>query len=635
MSANAPGGNGIAAPASADVRRELQRILESETFGRRTRRSAFLQYVVEEALAGRAEQLKGVSIAMAVFDRDETFDQQTDPVVRLEARRLRHDLDRYYVSEGRNDPIRISMPKGGYVPRFEWQEDSKSEIPSMGAPPAAIRWHGGAKRQKLWIGIGILTIIVVAAAWTAPGLIRDRAAKSPAAEDPLLALPKGPSIAVLPFLNLSGDTAMEYLSAGITEQLTTELVHFRNLWVVPLGAMNRYKDGLADPRQLRREFGVDYVLEGSVRASGNDIRITGRLIDAESERYIWVKSFDEPLRPANIYEVQDAIAEEVAGNLAGKYGVLAHDSMEVSKRKAPDSLDAYDCVLRYYDYQITINPERHAKVKACLENAVALEPTYAEAWAVLANLYMQEKRFGIGDGYDADDVAIKARTAVERAINLDPNEPTAHIVLSNLLFTEGDLEGFRKAGEAALRLNPNNSDLLAHFGLRLGLIGDWDRGLALVNKAINLNPVHPHWYYFPQVFYHYESQEYERALAELNKIHMPQFFWTYLLRAAALGQLGRPQDAEKAVESLLALRPRFAEEGAKLIGVWQLSEPLRQRIFDGLEKAGLPITGARSERSPAPRKAARHTPLDIPKEADIALVRPARDGRAGSRGPVP
>jgi adenylate cyclase len=596
MSANAPGENGFAEPSSADVRRELQRILESEAFGGHKRRSAFLRYVVEEALAGRAEQLKGVCIAMAVFDRDETFDQQTDPVVRLEARRLRHGLDRYYASDGRNDPIRISMPKGGYVPRFEWQEDVSPEAPATGAPPAAIRWHGGASRQRLWLGAAILAVIVIAAAWAAPGLIGDRAATAPATDDPLLALPKGPSIAVLPFLNLSGDTAKQYLSDGITEQLTTELAQFRNLWVVPLGAMSRYKDGLADPRQLRREFGVDYVLEGSVRASGDGIRITGRLIDAENAHYIWVRSFDEPLRPANIYEVQDAIAEEVAGNLAGKYGVLAHDSMELSNRKAPDSLDAYDCVLRYYDYQITINPERHAEVKACLEKAVALEPTYAEAWAVLANVYMQEKRFGIGDGHRADDVVAKARTAVERAVALDPAEPTAHIVLSNLLFTEGDLAGFREAGEAALRLNPNNSDLLAHFGLRLGLTGDWDRGLALANKAINLNPVHPQWYNFLQVFYHYDSREYDRALAELDKIDMPQFFWTYLLRAAALGQLDRPQDAKSAVASLLALRPRFEEEAANLIGIWQLAEPLRQHIFEGLEKAGLAVTSARSQR---------------------------------------
>jgi adenylate cyclase len=593
MDGGAIGGDGSAEPSPDDVRVQLRKILESEAFRSHKRRSTFLRYVVEEALAGRAGHIKGVSIAMAVFDRDETFDQQTDPVVRLEARRLRHDLDGYYASAGRNDPIRISIPKGSYVPRFDRQEDAGSPAEPAERAPA----HRKASR-KLWYGAAIVVATVAAVAvWKVPGLIREEPAAQ--VDDPLLALPKGPSIAVLPFLNLSGDTTKQYLSDGITEQLTTELARFRDLWVVPLGAMQRYKDGLADPRQLHGEFGVDYVLEGSVRASGDDIRITGRLIEAQSARYIWLKSFDEPFTPASIYQVQDSIAEEVAGNLAGKYGVLAHNSMESSKRKAPDSLDAYDCVLRYYDYQITIDPERHAEVQACLERAVALEPDYAEAWAVLANVYMQEKRFGIGSVGEATDAAHKAKAAVDHAIDLDPAEPMAYIVLSNLLFTEGDLEGFRQAGEAALRLNPNNSDLLAHFGLRLGLIGDWDRGLALVNKAMRLNPVHPHWYYIPQVLYHYERTEYELALAELDKVQMPQFFWTYVLRAATLGQMGRTPEAERAVQDLLALRPAFRQEGLSLMQVWQFPEPLLQNILDGLGKAGLEIAGPLSKQAKA------------------------------------
>jgi len=603
MDGSATGENGSAEPSPDDVRVQLRKILESDAFGSHLRRSAFLRYVVEEALAGRAELIKGVSIAMAVFDRDETFDQQTDPVVRLEARRLRHDLDSYYATAGRNDSIRISIPKGSYVPRFERQFDAGPEDAGRPPEPAARAPSDPTRRRKLWRGAALLVLIIVAAAtWSIPGVIRDEPAT--AENDPLLTLPKGPSIAVLPFLNLSGDAEKQYLSDGITEQLTTELARFRDLWVLPLGAMQRYKNGLADPRRLRREFGVDYVLEGSVRASGDDIRITGRLIDAESARYIWIKSFDEPFTPASIYEVQDAIADEVAGNLAGKYGVLAHNSMESSKRKAPESLDAYDCVLRYYDYQITINPERHAAVKACLERAVALEPDYAEAWAVLANVYMQERRFGIGAADEADDAARRAKATIDRAIELDPAEPMARIVLSNLLFTEGDLEGFRQAGEAALRLNPNNSGLLAHYGLRLGLIGEWDRGLALVNKAMHLNPVHPHWYFIPQVLYRYEREEYAFALAELDKVQMPQFFWTHLLRAAALGQMGRTQEAETSVQDLLAIRPAFRQEAVSLMHVWQLPEPLLQSILDGLSKAGLDIAGPLAKQAKAGAAAA-------------------------------
>lgn len=584
-------GTGSAEPSPQAVREQLGRILDSELFVSHKRRSEFLRYVVEEALAGRSERLKGVTIAMSVFDRDETFDQQTDPIVRLEARRLRHGLDSYYATIGRNDPVSISIPKGSYVPRFAWQEGPRPKETSPAGAAEDVPERGATLRQR-WLGAAVLAIVIIAVAvWRTPGLIGDRPTSGTAVNDPLLAMPKGPSIAVLPFLNLSGDAGKRYLSDGITEQLTTELARFRDLWVLPLGTMQSYKDGLVDPRELHREFSVDYVLEGSVRASGNAIRITSRLIDAKSARYVWIKSFDEAFEPASIYDVEDAIAEEVAGNLAGKYGVLAQDEMALSKRKAPHSLDAYDCVLHYYDYQITMNPERHAEVRGCLERAVSLEPAYAEAWAVLANVYMQEKRFGGGRPQEADDVAAKAKAAAKRAIELDPSEATGHMFLSNLLFTEGDLDGFRQAGETALRLNPNDSDALAHYGLRLALSGDWDEGLALTNKAMTLNPVHPHWYRFAQVFYHYDRREYELAVEELDKIEMPKFFWTYLLRAATFGQMGRAEDAHAAARQLLALKPEFRREGPGLMRVWQIPEPLYSSLVEGLGKADLKLAG--------------------------------------------
>lgn len=565
----------VSGPPPHEVREQLQRILEDPEAGVRGRRARLLRYLVDEALAGGGRSLKGVAIAMAVFDRDETFDQQTDPIVRLEARRLRHDLDSYYATAGRNDPIRISIPKGHYVPLFEWQEVER--------PSASARV---TKRQWQLFGASVLALILIAIlVWRVSGLF-DRGATAVQAD---LASPKGPSVAVLPFLNLSGNSEKQYLSDGITQQVTTELARFRELRVLPLGSLNLHKDGLADPREIYRKFGTNYVLEGSVRANESSIRITSRLIDAKNARYIWVRSFDEPLKPANIYEVQDAIAQEVAGNVAGKYGAMAYASMEQSQRRAPHSLEAYDCVLRYYQYQITISAERHAGVKACLERAVALEPNYAEAWAVLANVYMQEKRFGLGGENEAEKAANEARAAVARAIELDPADATGHIVLSNLLFTEGDLDGFRQEGEAALRLNPNNSDALAHYGLRLALCGEWDEGLLLVKRAMTLNPAHPHWYRFAQVIYHYDRREYVLALAELNKIDMPSFLWSHLLKTAILGQMGHEQEARMAAQKLVALSSDFESKASEFIAVWQLQEPLHRAIIDGLVKAGLKV----------------------------------------------
>jgi len=525
-------------PSPGEVQAQLRRILDSNGFTPRDQRRKFLRYVIEETLAGRARSLKGIAIAMSVFDRDETFDQQTDPIVRLEARRLRRDLDSYYATAGRDDPIRISIPKGGYVPMFAWQESTE---------------------RKSEIG--------------------------------LLAMPKGPSIAVLPFLHLSGDTARQYVCDGITEQITTDLTRFHDLWILPLGSVQRYKSGLTDPRELHREFGANYGLEGSVLEIDQDIRITARLIDVENARYIWAKSYDATFTPTNIYEVQDAITREVVGNLAGKYGVLAQKHMAQAKRKPPDSLDAFDCVLRYYDYQVSMDTGQHADVKASLEQAVSLAPEYAEAWAVLANVYMQEVRFMLDSPEARQESLAKARSAARRAIDLDPTDPTGHIMLSNLFFTEGDLVGFVQEGEAALRLNPNNCNALAHYGLRLAFSGEWDRGMPLVRKAFALNPVHPHWYRFPEVAYHFDRGEFDQALGELDKMDMPNFIWSHIFRVASLGQLARSTEATAAANALLDLMPAFAEEALSLIKVWQFADPLRHNIVTGLREAGLDING--------------------------------------------
>ncbi|MEM9105980.1 MAG: hypothetical protein AAGC96_10020 [Pseudomonadota bacterium] len=545
-----------------------------------------LRYIAEETLARPSERLTAVPIAHAVFDRDENFDHQSDPVVRVEARRLRRDLDSYYSGPGAGNPIKISIPKGSYAAQFERQNVPASEQPEIPVQTA----EPSDGRHKLLVVSAAIIVLVCAAflSWFYFDPF-DQDAQRAAGNGSLFELPKGPSIAVLPFLNLSGDESQQYVSDGISEQIATELAMFRDLWVLPLGSVQQHKFGFTDAGQLREKYGADYILEGSVRVADGTIRITSRLIDALNANYIWVKKFDSTLNPGNIYDVQDAIAREVSANLAGKYGILAQQAMTQSHRKAPKSFEAYDCVLRYYDYQKHISPALYTDVRSCLERAVTLEPDYAEAWAILANIYMQEKRFGYVDRNPSTNVPAKAMDAVQRAIRLDSQSSTAHVILSTLQFTEGDLQGFRDSGEKALSLNPNNSDALAHYGLRLALSGDWETGLPMLNKAMTLNPEYPHWYRFADVLHEYEQENYQSALDRVKQIDMPGFLWSHLVRTAALGQLGQLDDARLAASDLLSLSSDFERNGLDFIRVWNMELPLRQKLVDGLKKAGLQL----------------------------------------------
>lgn len=592
--------SGNDAPTPDQVREQLDRILNSQDFGATPLRRKFLKYVVGETLEGRSINLKGVTIAIAVFGRDETFDQQNDPVVRVEARRLRQNLNDYYADAGWNDPVRIAIPKGGYKPVFDWQRTHESESENGGQTaeevvveaPAASQSEGvavpAARRWQVPAVIALLVFSALTLWWASGTAWRPASNQDAAPADGVLAVPTGPSMVILPFLDLSSGNQKRHIAIGLTQQLTTEFVRFRNLRVFSLGTALDYNSGLADPHQLRRNLGVEYIVEGSVNATDTTIGITVRLIDAETAQYLWAIHFDKKLTPESIYAVQDEIVQEITGTIAGKYGVMAHSSIERSKRKAPENIDAYDCVLRYYDYQITLVPSKFESVKGCLEKAVELEPDFAEAWAVLANLYMQQKRFRFGDG-TGNEIVNKAKSAIDTAILLDPMEPMAHLFLSNLYFTEGEFDKFRASGEHALRLNSNDSDILAHYGMRLAYIGDWERGLALVDKAIRLNPAHPHWYRFAKVIYFFERREYESALSELERVNMPRFLWSHVLRAAANGQLGRYDAANAAAKKLLAIRPGFEQEAEELIGLWHFTATIRQQLIEGIQKSGLRV----------------------------------------------
>ncbi|MGO1120660.1 tetratricopeptide repeat protein [Rhodovibrionaceae bacterium A322] len=597
--------------AAQEIRRQLARIVQSEDFHATDQRRAFLRYIIEETLAGNSKQLKGTVIAQSVFGRDETFDPQTDPVVRLEARRLRRDLDSFYAGEGRRDSLRISIPKGGYQPRFELL---KEEDPLRTAPlpasspltgespiaeaslqeavppapahrPATTPSGGGKGMWKLTAGAGVLALAVLLSFLLWTGLLKD--SPLPGFQAAEAALPKGPVVAVLPFLQLGDKPERRYFSQGITQQLTTELARFRDLWILPLGSVRKLQSKEADPQALAEELGADYALEGSVQELGDKVHITARLIDLKQQRYSWVRSYDSDTTPAGIYATQDRITQDVVGNLAGKYGLLTQDAMEQAGREAPENRDAYDCVLRYYSYQIAIGLAQHAEVKACITQAVQLDPGYAEAWAVLSNLYLQEIRFGLSP--DREVSLTQARQAVQRSLELDPQASASHLMLANLLFVTGDMPGFKAAGEKALNLNPNSSPALAHFGMRLAFSGEWESGLALVDKATKLNPVHPHWYFFPEVFYRYRQKEYARALEVLDKISMPDFFWVQLWRTAINAQLGRKEEAAAAAQALLQAKPDFNSKVDDILSVWRLEPRLRQDILDGLNKAGLAL----------------------------------------------
>jgi adenylate cyclase len=582
---------------AADVREELERILGSPGFEASARNRRFLEYIVEEMLAGRGDRLKGVTIAIDVFGREATIDPQHDPVVRVEAAKLRRRLERYYLSAGREDPIRIDIPKGGYAPTFEQREpalpDPASIVPAgeRAAAAAATPARGNGRSRWPWLATGLLPgLLVGALGWFGMDLApRSWSGSSP---DVATDLPHGPKIAVLPFVNLSGDPRQAYFAEGVTDQIVTDLAQFKALFVLSIESTAKYQEQSADPQRLKRELGVDYLLDGSVRREPDRLRLSTRLVDTQSGNVIWAKTYDDKLDPANLFEIQDDVSQEVSATVASNYGLIAEAGLAGAQHRPPKSFVAYDCVLRYYHYQRLFDPPEHAKVRACLEHAVELDPDYSDAWAVLANIYAQEHRFGFNPRPQLYDSHERSLTAAYRAVEIDPRNPTGQLMLANALFDRHDLVGFKAAGERAIALNPNDPEPLAHYGVRLVYMGEWERGLALVTKAIALNPGHPQWYLDPFIYVHYQRGDYQRAWVEAQSQGVSGDVWWLLFRVMILGELGRREEAQPLIEAALRLKPDVRERLWDMARIWNAPEPHIEHIADGLRKAGLAIAPA-------------------------------------------
>ena len=249
-------------------------------------------------------------------------------------------------------------------------------------------------------------------------------------------------------------------------------------------------------------------------------------------------------------------------------------------RKSPAEMDAYDCLLRARPYTATLNEMMHAEARDLLEKAIELDPNYAEAYALLANVYLAEHRFDANPRADPIERALKMAL---KAIELDPQSAYAHCWLAIVHFFRKDNGKFEAEAQRALDVNPNDPEILAEVGHYLSFMGEYERGIALSKRAQQLNPLHPGWYHFSFARLHYHQRQYEDVLVDVQRISMPNFYWIHILSAAALGQLERPE-AAASLAMMKTLKPDIS--AAAEIGKWNAAPDDFTHIMDGLRKAG-------------------------------------------------
>jgi adenylate cyclase len=591
----------------------LQRVLGSREIVSSDRKKRFLKFIVQEALAGHAGRIKAYTIAVDVFDRAPSFDPVSDPVVRIEAGRLRRCLEHYYLTEGCEDRLLITIPKGGYVPQFIMREPAAPSVPqtlgderlnagrtsgvfpteaavdqvpvvaTSSTPPLSPLNASIQKHPRFLVSIFLLLAVLLIILFGVIIFLQNRSSGVGR-----IAAEQVPTLMVLPFENDSGDPAQNIFAKGTTEEVIGALILFRNILVLGADTSFRFRTETSLHDAVPGVH-VDYVLKGSLNRIESQIQINVALLRASDQQYLWSGSFRQEFNPGNMIDLQQSIATQVARLLVQPHGIIDKAELRNAAGRPPASLSSYECVLRTREYWRQPNAKQHEQVRACLERAIQSDPDYADAWAALAFIYTDEVRVDFNPSAERPDPAGTALELARHAVTLAPDSPLPLQAVAIAHWLRREVPLSIAAYEHALALNPHDSDILADLGRAYSLTGDWDKGIPLIREAFERNPAQPSWYRMFIAIFHYMHGRYAEALDEAQKIGTPNLVYTHVVLAMIYGQTGSRDDATNEINEILRLYPNFGDKAVFEFERRNIDPAIIARMVDGLKKAGLNV----------------------------------------------
>jgi adenylate cyclase len=439
-----------------------------------------------------------------------------------------------------------------------------------------------SSRRVIWT-VTALALLIVAGSilWVKPWQPREEPASL---DSMMLPLPDKPSIAVLPFTNMSSDTEQEYFADGMTEDLITDISKISGLKVIARHSTFSYKGQNPDVRKVGSELGATHVIEGSVRKAGNTVRITIQLIDASDGKHIWAERYDRKLR--DVFAIQDEVIGEIIAALSLR--LTPEEEIRVAKHDT-ENMEAYDLFMRGRQQEAFFTKESFKEAQKYYEQAVALDSNYAEAWARLAQIHALNGQFGWEEDFLAANQ--RALSLIEKSLDLKPDSSFIRYGYSRILARESIGQHDRAIEEAqkAIEIDPNFADAYAWLGQLYILTGQAQNTPSLITVAMRINPNFPFWYDFTYGYAHYFMGEFDKAVEyiELAVDRNPNVYFTRLAFAASLAMAGNQDDAEWQIDELFGMG--FNKSRDELIEEHPIRDLAYRKLYDqGLEKAGLP-----------------------------------------------
>ncbi|HID29113.1 MAG TPA: hypothetical protein EYP19_03815 [Desulfobacterales bacterium] len=482
-------------PTSTQIEQQLAQILSSAQFKDTPKLRHFLEYVVMETLGGRAGRIKGYSISSEVFGRSDPEEAGASAIVRVQASRLRRRLHDYYEGEGKRDPVLIEIPKGGYVPVFEFTRD--------GAAESMTHQHSKLQRENLgtptgvelrslvlvqWLLIAVLLLAVVAAIWQFSSTSQEKV-RTPDSfiEKEYLQNSDNLSVMVFPFENLATGFSGEIFSKGITEDIITDLSKVPGIDVIALSSILSLKESMSDYMEIAHRLGVNYILRGSLRGGepSENIRITAQLYDSSSGNQLWGRRFDRKM--SDSLRMQDELATNI---VQGMVESLPGVAPAVERESHVGNREAYEL---YKQAMHLVNPPadpwRLIAARRAFERVIELDPEWAGGYAGAAYTYA----FHVWWGHSKEPVIDRSHALelADKALTLDSSFGLAYSALAFVYLSQRDFDRALSYSELAVKFQPGSPYIQAYHGFIQCANGDAETGLAFAQRALRLDPVYP------------------------------------------------------------------------------------------------------------------------------------------------
>jgi hypothetical protein len=580
---NAPVGHG---PTAAEITAAVERMIISDVFSRSPQLGAFLRFVTEATLQGRSDRIKAYTIGLEVLRRDTSFDPQIDPIVRVEATRLRRAIERYYAGPGQQDPIVIDLPRGSYVPTFRRRESA--------VPPAILTGEVGRWSQRLRAiripAVAAIVVVLAGAISAADYFGRHTNVVAPAsvARDVewrrSAALPPGngmPVVRIEPIRVIGTLPSSTFMAERLLAKISDAFARFDtiNVSLAPQSALASDAPAAAAHS--------DYVLSSAIEYAKDSVTAWFTLTSTAEGKVVWSSTFERIQPPGRNGLTEDSVVVGLTNSLLQSYGVIrARDRAAHLASSAGDP--RYRCILEAADSMRTADRRTHELARACLEHLTALDPSFATGFTFLAMIYNRE--FQLDHQARPGDLPAldRALKAARQSITLHPEGSRGYLALMVVQFNRRDIAAALEAGKRGIALNRYDMMALGEYGGRLVMSGEVEKGMKKLNEAGAGGGARPSWHHVYLFIGSYMAGDMAEAIRHAGNISNDNMAIGQVVQVLAAHAAGKPEEARKAIDRLRAIGPGWISNPQKELTRLGADRGIADRLAKGLAGAGVP-----------------------------------------------